>query len=89
MQLDLYLTLLSTSSKFTWLPFPKNLESISLQIMTTQSSSGNTLVAVTGLSSKLLPETPNSFTKLYFFPVNHHGTLARKERVMTLFETGK
>jgi len=57
--------------------------------MTTQSSSGNALVVVTGLSSKLLTEIPNSFAKLCFSPVNHHGTLARKERVMTLFETGK
>jgi len=57
--------------------------------MTTQSSSENALVAVTGLSSKLLTETPNSFAKLYFSPANHCGTLARKERVMTLFKTGK
>jgi len=56
---------------------------------TTQLSSENTLVAVTGLSSKLLTEIPNSFAKLCFSPANHCGTLARKESVTTLFETGK
>ena len=89
MQLDLYLTFLFTLFKFTWLSFPRNLRSFSSQITTTQLSSGNTLVAVTGLSSKLLTETPNGFAKLYFSLTNHCGTLARKKRVTTLFETGK
>jgi len=52
-------------------------------------SSENALVTVTSLFSKLLTETPNGFAKLYFSPVNHHGTLARKERVTTSFKTGK
>ena len=73
-QLDLYLTLLSTLSKFTQLLFLRNLGSFSSQITTTQLSSRNALVTITSFSSKLLIEILNSFAKLCFFLANHCRT---------------
>ena len=89
MQWDQYLTLLSTLSKFTWLPFPKNLGKFSPWTVTTWLSFGNILADVTGLSSKLLTVIPNGSTKFQYFLANHHRTWAKKKSMTTLFTTGK
>ena len=82
-------TILSTLLKYTWLPFPKNLGSFSSWTMTIWSILENILVVTIGLSSNSSIETQNNFIKHLCSPANYCGTLARKESVMTLFESGK
>ena len=75
------LILLSTLSKYIWLPSLKNLGSSSAPTTITLLHFGNVLVAATSLCSYSLTKTPNDIDKLQYSLVSHLKTLARKVNV--------